>query len=117
MSRLLRSKESSCNAGASGDADLIPGSGISPQGGHGNPLQYSCLENCMYRGAWQAKVHAVGKCQTSLKHLSTHSISNSLPCLQEYIWEKETNEVILSFFLRNEFPINFSFLCLIFFLN
>ena len=38
-------KESACNAGDSGDSDLIPGSGRSPGGGHGNPLQYSCLEN------------------------------------------------------------------------
>ena len=38
-------KESLCNAGDKGDADLIPGSGRSPGGGHGNPLQYSCLES------------------------------------------------------------------------
>ena len=45
------SKESSCNVG---DLGLIPGLGRSPGGGHGNPLQYSCLENPMDRGAWQA---------------------------------------------------------------
>jgi len=39
----------------------IPGSGRSPGGGHGNPLQYSCLENPMDRGAWQATVHRVAK--------------------------------------------------------
>ena len=39
------------------DAGLITGSGRSPGGGHGNPLQYSCLENPMDRGAWQATVH------------------------------------------------------------
>ena len=49
-------KESACN---SGDAGLIPGSGRSPGGRHGNPLQYSCLENPMDRGAWWATVHAV----------------------------------------------------------
>ena len=43
------SKESACNAG---DLGLIPGSGRSPGEGNGNPLQYSCLENCMDRGAW-----------------------------------------------------------------
>ena len=43
------SKESTSNAG---DADLIPGSGRSPSEGHVNPLQYSCLENSMDRGAW-----------------------------------------------------------------
>ena len=48
------SKESICNAG---DADLIPGSGISPGGGHGNLPQYSCLGNPMDRGAWQVTVH------------------------------------------------------------
>ena len=51
-------KESACNAG---DLGLIPGSGISPGGGHGNPLQYSCLENSMGRGAWRATVHGVAE--------------------------------------------------------
>ena len=44
-----------------GDMDLIPGSGRSPEGGNGNPLQYSCLGNHMDRGAWQAAVHGVTK--------------------------------------------------------
>ena len=56
-------KESACNAGASGDADSIPGLGRSPGGEHGNPLQYSCLENPLDRGAWQATVHGVAKSQ------------------------------------------------------
>ena len=47
-------KNPPANAGDMGDAGLIPGSGRSPRGGHGNPLQYSCLENPMDRGAWQA---------------------------------------------------------------
>ena len=47
-------KESACN---SGDLGLIPGLGRSPGGGHGNPLQYSCLENSMDKGAWRATVH------------------------------------------------------------
>ena len=47
-------KESACDAG---DLGLIPGSGRSPAEGIGNPLQYSCLENSMDRGAWQATVH------------------------------------------------------------
>ena len=42
------------------DTGLIPGSGRSPGGGHGNPLQYSCLENPMDRGAWQARDNRVG---------------------------------------------------------
>ena len=53
------------NAGAMG---LIPGLGKSPGEGNGNPLQYSCLENSMDRGAWQATVHGVAK---SLTRLST----------------------------------------------
>ena len=46
------------------DVDSIPGLGRSPGGGHGNPFQYSCLENPMNRGAWQATVHGVTKSQT-----------------------------------------------------
>ena len=51
-------KESACNAG---DPGLIPRSGRFPAGGHGNPLQYPCLENPMDRGAWWAAVHGVAK--------------------------------------------------------
>ena len=43
---------------------LIPGMGRYPREGNGNPLQYSCLENSMDRGAWQATVHGVAKSQT-----------------------------------------------------
>ena len=66
----LSGKESACNAGTTGDAGLIPGSGRSLGGGYGNPLQYSCLENPMDRGAWQATVHRVAKSQTWLKRPS-----------------------------------------------
>ena len=52
------------NAGDTGDAGLIPGSGRSPGGGHGNPLQYSCQENPTDRGAWWAAVHGVTKSLT-----------------------------------------------------
>ena len=48
------------------DAGLIPGLGRSPGEGNGNPLQYSCLENFMDRGAWWAAVHGVAKSQTQL---------------------------------------------------
>ena len=57
----LSSKESACKARDSGDAGLISGSGTSPGGGHGNTLQYSCLENPMDRGAWWATVHGVAE--------------------------------------------------------
>ena len=62
----LSSKESAYNAG---DTGLVPGSGGSPGGGDGNPLQYSCLENPMDRGAWQATVHRVRKNWTQLKQI------------------------------------------------
>ena len=58
-------KESGCIAG---DLDLIPGLGRSPGEGNGNPLQYSCLESSMDRGARQATVHGVGKSQTRLSY-------------------------------------------------
>ena len=51
----------------------IPELGRYPRGGHGNPLQYSCLENLMNRGAWQATVHGVSKSRTRLKRLPTHT--------------------------------------------
>ena len=50
-----------------------PGSGRPPGGGHGNPLQYCCLENPMDRGAWRPIVHSVIQSQTQLKQLSTHA--------------------------------------------
>ena len=62
------SKESACNAG---DLGSIPGSGRSPGKGHGNPLQCSCLENPMDRGARRATVRGVAESQTRLKWLST----------------------------------------------
>jgi len=52
------------NTGDIRDAGLIPGSGRSPGGGHGNTLQYSCLENPMDRGAWQATIHRAAKSWT-----------------------------------------------------
>ena len=58
------------NAGDAGDTGLIPGSGRFPEVGNGNPLQYSCLENSMDRGAWRAIGHGVTK---SLTQLNTHS--------------------------------------------
>ena len=55
------------NAGDISDAGLIPGLGRSPGGGHGNPLQYSSLENPMDRGDWQDTVHSVAQSETQLK--------------------------------------------------
>ena len=66
-------KESTCNAG---DAGSIPGSGRSPGGGHGNPLQYSCLENSTDRGAWLAIVQGIRK---------NHSLTSTPPPPHIYI--------------------------------
>ena len=68
-------KESACSEG---DLGLIPGLGRSLGGRHGNPLQYSCLQNLRDRGAWWAAVHRVAKSRTRLKRLSTHTY---LDCL------------------------------------
>ena len=68
------------NAGDVRDIGLIPGLGRSPGGGHAQPLWYSCLENPMDRGAWQAKVHRVTK-----KQLCTHTC---IPCSTLATWCK-----------------------------
>ena len=57
-------KEPPSNVGDITDAGLIPGLGRSPGGRHGNPLQYSCLENLMDRGAWRVMAHRVTKSWT-----------------------------------------------------
>ena len=82
------------NAGDARDTGSIPGLGRSPGGGHGNPLQYLCLENPMDRGAWWAIVHRVAKSWTQLKQLSTHtyrgyniSISSSSLSIQKYLFQ------------------------------
>jgi len=54
-------KNPPANAGASGDVGLIPGSGISPGEGNGNPFQYFCQRNPVDRGAWWATVHGVAQ--------------------------------------------------------
>ena len=60
----LSSKESTWNAEEAGDMDSIPGSGTSPGGGYGNPVQCSCLKNPMDRGARRATVQGTAKSQT-----------------------------------------------------
>ena len=66
-------KEPTCQCRDLRDVGLIPGLGRSSGGGHGNPLQYSCLENPMDRGTWRAIVHGVAKSRTRLKWLSMHT--------------------------------------------
>ena len=73
LPRWLSGKESASTAGATGDTGSIPRSGRSPGEGHGNPLQYFCLENPMDKGAWWATVHGVAKSRTRLKRLSMHT--------------------------------------------
>ena len=63
------------NAGDKRDVGLIPGSGRFPGGGYGNPLHYSCLENSMDRGVWQATVHGVANSRT---RLSTHTHTDNI---------------------------------------
>ena len=79
-------KESTCNAG---DLGSIPGLGRSPGGGHGNPLQYSCLENPMDRGAWQAAVHGVTKSQTRLSNLAQHIVDTFLDWIFEFYFGQQ----------------------------
>ena len=68
------------SAGDTGDSGSIPGSGRSPRGGNGNPLQYSCLENPMDREAWRATVRGVAKSQTQLsRHARTHTPHSMSP--------------------------------------
>ena len=72
----LVGKNLPANAGDARDVSSIPGLGRCPGEGNGNPLRYSCLENPMDRGAWQATVHRVTKNRTQLKRLSTYTMGN-----------------------------------------
>ena len=67
-------KNPPANAEYPRDVGSILGLGRSPGEGHGNPLQYSCLENPMDRGTWQARVHRVARSQIQLKRLSMQRI-------------------------------------------
>ena len=75
-------KKSPVNAGDVREVGSIPGSGRSHGGGHGNPLQYSCLENPTDRGAWRATVHRVEKNQTRLKQLGMHAEKEVAPATE-----------------------------------
>ena len=97
---MLVVKNLPANAGDIRDVSLIPGWGRSPGGGHGNPLQYSYLENPMDRGAWWASVHGVKKSQTWLKRLSMYaptiyspwnelkslSLLNDYTVITDFVW-------------------------------
>ena len=70
---VLVGKKSPVNAGDVRETGSVPGLGIFPGGGHGNPLHYCCLENLIDRGAWQATVRGIAKSGTWLKQLRGHS--------------------------------------------
>ena len=74
----------------------VPWLGRSPGGGNGNPLQFSCLENPVDRGAWQATNHGVAKSWTRLKRLNTHSKCTYLRCvlIYRYTYEAITKKEI-----------------------
>ena len=80
------------NAGDIRHAGSVPGLGRSPGAGHGNPLQYSCLENPLDRGASWATVHMVAKSQTGPKRLSTHELPRWL-IGEESLPMQETKEM------------------------
>ena len=67
LSWWLSDKESACSAGATGDTGLLLGLGRPPGGGHGNLLQYSCLDNPMDKGIWWATVHRISNSWIPLK--------------------------------------------------
>ena len=74
-------KESTCQCGDTENTVSLPGSGRSPGAGNGNPLQNSCLENSVDRGAWQATVHGVTKELDTTEHTHTHCISHIWICV------------------------------------
>ena len=82
---------------------LIPGLGRSLGGGHGNPLQYSCLENSMDRGAWRATVHGVAKSQTRLSDWTEL-------CTISVTWAKKKTSLSLSFISKMGTVIVFTFI-------
>ena len=81
MTLQFSGKESTCNAGDTGVTGLIPGSGRSPEGRNGNPLQDSCLENPTDRGACWATIHRVKKNQTCMH---THTCDLTMQLLGIY---------------------------------
>ena len=104
------------NAGDIRDMHSVPGLGRSPGVWTGNPLQYSCLENPMDRGAWWAIGHRVTKSQTQLKWLGTHALKAQFKCLpsRKFPWfcpPTEISELSLCSFIAfacNSLEINLS---------
>ena len=98
-----------------GDPGLIPGLERSPGGGHGNPLQYSCLENSMDKGAQWAIVHRVAQSQTQLKGLSRSSMYVSIPIFNLFSPITPQEPLILFLHLQLYFCFIDKFICSPFF--
>ena len=81
VKNLSATQETACNAG---DPNSIPGLGRFPEGGHGNPIQYSCLENPMDRGVWRAAVQGI-----TVIHNSTTKPPLPSPLYESAKWGKE----------------------------
>ena len=80
---VLEVKNLPADAGDIRDVGSIPGLGRSPGEGHGYPLQYSCLDNPVDRGAWRAMAYRVTNSWTRLKQLSTHAQRHYIHCIDE----------------------------------
>ena len=110
-------EESACHAGATGHAGSIRGSGRSPQGGNGNPLQYSCLENPMDRGTWWATVQKVTKSWTWLRIQHAHADQNmvhgccSIFLINEYWYFPANNLPTVSYYFLLFFKSFYFFIC------
>ena len=99
-------KEPACSAG---DAGSTPGSGKSPGGGHGNPLQYFHLESSMDRGAWWTTVYRLTKSWTRLKCLSTHTHRDTHTITNNHKHNDIKQYKILSYFSGDKnFNISFT---------
>ena len=79
-------KNPPANAGDIRDGGLIPGSGITPGGGNGSPLQYSRLENPMDSGAWQVTVHGIAESRTQLSCLLFSCLSCVIFCFHFFFF-------------------------------
>ena len=89
----LSCKESTCNSGGIGDMGFVPGSGRSPGGGNGNPLQYSYLENPMDRGVLWATVHGVTESDTTEVTEHAHTCLSTFLQMNKYKTNRVANNI------------------------